>query len=384
MKSSTPASVVLIGASLWLCALPAVAGESQLQTRGYVEISGTSRTIETDSRVNPGNVLDLEETGGEGRVDFNLGWQHEGFRLFTEAYGTVDGRSGDADAHLYQGYLSYSSPSKRYFVRAGKVVPGWGVGQIWNPVRTFENRRDLIFPDQAIEGVLLGEAQVFFTSGSASVLILPPESSDGTWAYGLRASSSYRDLDYSLSLVGDEAGGLRTGLALSWVVGRLTWVGEAVVANRSEATFVDSGGVARVRGEGQRFSYVVGGNLPLPRDFLLVFEHYHDDEAFGRRELDAYWQHLPRNGALYNPFGNGRDNYFLGLSRLLLWRDSSLALNSFYNQKGAIGVLQLKGESQLSESLRLIVSYLYFEESSANPSVNLFGNSLQARLKWSF
>jgi hypothetical protein len=352
--------------------------------RGYDELVGSQDTIAAQSQLNPGNRLGLRSTSGANRMDVNAGLDYQGFRLFAESYGAFDLSGGGTAPRLYQGYVSYSTPDKASFLRAGKVVPGWGVGQIWNPVRTFENRRDLLFPDQAIEGVQLAEAQRFWNGGNVTVMALPPELKGQQWGYAARASSAYRTFDYSVSLFAGANGNLRPGLELSWVVSHLTLVAEGVELDHSQVLVVGPDGVARPRGKGERLNYVLGGNLTLPRNFLLAFEYFHDDEAYNRRELASFLTALPANAALYNAFGNGRDNFFLGVSRPFVWHDSSLALNSFYNPGSAVGVFQLKAESQLIWNFRLQLSLLQFTQAGSRTPVNLMSRALQARLKWSF
>jgi hypothetical protein len=268
------------------CCGSGVAQDFDLAYRGYAELVVDGYQPNRAAAVNPGNVLALPSRNAQAVADFVLSARQGPFKAVYEGYGLASQHGSDQPIKPYQQYVSMTSEDQAWFVRVGKVVPSWGVGQIWNPVRslTNEGRRDLISPSRAVEGVRLAQAQwIPDVQSSVSALFLPGDGARGR-GYALRYSSARGELDYALSVYGNEHSSRRAGLELSWVWGPATLVGEATWANRSDARYVAPDGTRRTRGDAAAVSYVLGTSVALPGERQLTFEYFHDADGFSRPE----------------------------------------------------------------------------------------------------
>lgn len=371
-------------AACWHAA--AVAQELELAYRGYAELVGDGYRVNRAAAANPDNVLGLRSSGVEAVGDVFLSAAYGNFSAAYEHYGTLARDGGGRQAKPYQAYVSVTSDDQAWFVRAGKVVPSWGVGQIWNPVRaiTNEGRRDLITPSRAVEGVSVVQLQhVLDADSSVSALVLPGE--DGrARGYALRYSSARNGIDYAVSVYGNERAARKAGLELSWILGPATLVGEATWANSSDAGVVRPGGGVEARGRGRRVSYVAGVSVVLPEDRQLTVEYFHDGEAYSRAENAEFVRALPASLGLYKPLGNGRDSVYAGLSQRILRNNSSIGLGAFHNVQSKVSMWRLSGETQLGGEVRLLVNVSRYREPCCRRAVNLYSTMLDARLRWSF
>lgn len=353
--------------------------------RGYLQYAAAHDTIDRGSVLNPGNALDLSSHRSRATLDLHASATRGGLRAVAEGYGQADLVRGDSDLDLYQGYLAWSSPDHRHFLRVGRAVLGWGTGQIWNPVRaiTSEAREDLVFPDEAVQGIDVLEARTTLAGATLTLLALAPDGGgDARWGYALRYADSAGQLDYALSVYSDLHGSQRVGGEFSLPLGRLTLVGEAVLADEGR------GAASRWAGTGPRdgatVSYVLGANVALPRDMLLIVEHYRDGAGMDTGQARRFREGLPADADRYQPFGNGRDHLYAGLSRQLGWRDGAATLGVFANGQSRSALLQGRLEAQLGEAARLQLSYLEYLEDADGTDVGYLDRSIEARVRVNF
>jgi len=372
-------ALLLLGATL------AHAQGIEWSQRGYVEAIATGFNVNRSAKANPDNALALPPSDAALQADYTLNAQAGRFKALLEAYGRTSRRHDDQTLRANQLYASVASDDERWYFRVGKLVPNWGVGNIWNPVRSITNeaRRDLVFPNQSVEGIDVAQMQVTLDADSSLSLLALPHESDRPAGLALRYSSAIGNFDYALSAYGDSKSTKRLGTELSWVLGPATFVGEAAWSSRSTAERVLPDG-SREQRPGSTFSYVIGSNVTLPRDYQFTAEYFHDGDGFSRQEFRSWTSTLPANLDLYNPLGNGRDNLYLGLQRRFLKNDSTLGVSLFHNLQSEVTAVQLHAETQLAPHARLIVTLSRYLEPAGGSQVNLYRSSLDVRLRASF
>jgi|CXWL01.1.fsa_nt_gi hypothetical protein len=354
------------------------AKETSFSHRGYVELFAEARDLADSptaerlgSGVDPHRVL--------ARADLALDLERGGFRAFAELFGSAAAETGGSQGRLYQGWLGWTRADRKVSLRAGKAGLGWGVGTVWNPVRTIEQQKDLLFSDTALAGENLAELRLFGDRGNLSLLVLPESGAADATEVALRGASSVGDVGLAVSGVFGERANHRFGLEATGVVGPFAWVGEALYRRRSERAFVAADSARRVRGDGEYLSWLVGFNVALPAEVLLIAELYHDDEGDSARESRQLADALPQNADLFDPLGRGRDRAFLGLSRRLPEIDGSLAANYFFDEASDTHTVQLRLEAHPVPDLQWTASVLRFAGAD-----RLDRMIYQLRLRWSF
>jgi hypothetical protein len=363
------------------------AQETEFLYRGYVEGVYDRYRLNGEAAANPGNRIGLPLAQRELVLDVVGSVSRGPLKAVVEGYGRAAHHgSSERQLRAHQAYVAASSEDDTWYVRVGKIVPSWGVGQIWNPVRalTNEGRRDLVMPNRAVEGIRLAQVQrTLSLQSSVSVLLLPGEDerSDG---YALRFSSALAGFDYAASVYGNSSGDRRAGLEMSWIIGRMSVVGELAWANRSVAQVVQPDGRLLRRTGNAGISYVLGVNMALPGDRQLTTEYFHDAEAFDRTEFGDFARTLPASFSLYKPLGNGRDTVYIGMTQSILRNNSSVGLGMFRNIQSGVTVLRVSAETQLWSDARLLLTASRYREPCCGPAVNVYDATFDARVRWSF
>jgi len=362
------------------------AQDTSANYRGYVEAVADRFQVNDEAAVNPGNRLGLAERQHELVLDVAASVSRGPFKAVLETYGRALDGGGGGSLRANQAYVSVLSGDDAWYIRAGKIVPSWGVGQIWNPVRalTNEGRRDLVLPNRSVEGISLVQVQRTLDLQSSVSLLLLPGEGERSAGYALRYSSALGDFDYAASLYGSQSGNRRAGLEMSWVVGALSVVSELAWANRSDAPTVQADGSLRLRDGSAGVSYVLGAGMALPGERQLTAEFYHDAEGFDRTGFARFARALPASFPLYKPLGNGKDTVYLGLTQSILRNNSSIGLGMFRNSQSGVTVLRLFAETQLWSDARLLLTATRYREPCCRASVNLFDATFDARVRWNF
>ena len=342
--------------------------------------------LNDEARANPDNHIGLPTQQRELVLNVVGNVEHGLFKAVVDAYGRAVHEGAGGTLRANQAYVAIASDDNAWYVRAGKVVPSWGVGQIWNPVRalTSEERRDLILPNRAVEGISLVQVQRTLGQQSTVSMLFLPGANDRRAGYALRYSSAVGDFDYAASLYGNHSGSRRAGLEMSLVFGAVSMVSELSWANRTEAWGVRSDGSQYQREGSAGISYVLGGSMALSGERQLTAEFYHDAEAFDRTQFGHFARALPSSFPLYKPLGNGKDTVYLGLSQAILRNNSSVGLGMFRNIQSGVTMLRLSVETQLWSDARLLLTASRYREPCCRPSVNVFDATFDARVRWSF
>jgi hypothetical protein len=351
---------------------------AELVTRGYVELFAEGRDL-ADSPAAEALGPGVDAHRALARADLALDYQNGGWRLFAELFGSAAFEEGGSSGRLYQGWAGWTRADRKLFLRAGKAGIGWGAATVWNPVRTIEQQKDLLFSDTALEGEELAEVRFYGDRGNLAAIQLPERTGERGALWALRGASSVGDVSLALSTVFGEDADHRFGLEVTGVVGPVAWVGEALYRRRSPREFVAADGERRERGAGSYLSWVLGGNVTLPADVLVVLEHYHDDEGDSAADSRRLRANLAENGDLFDPLGRGRDRTFLGVSKRLFELDGTLAANLFYDAASDTRTLQLRLEAHPLPDFQWTAVVLAFD----GPG-RLDRRIYQLRLRWSF
>jgi hypothetical protein len=370
-----------------LTSVAASAEDVAFEYRGYVESVFNSYAVNSDSKANPGNRLGLAADDSSLIIDFSFAAENGPFRLFVETYARASDEFQDQTAKPFQQYLSMTNEDQDWFFRVGKVVPNWGVGQIWNPVRALSNegRKDLIFPNRAIEGVWLTQAQHILDAESSITFLYFPMLGDTSDAgVALRYSSALDEFDYAISAYGNSSGTRRAGLEMSWLLGPASVVSELTFSDFSEAEFIDSDGSLSARGNDQSVSFLLGSSVALPQELQLTVEYFHNSDGFSKKEFDTFTNFLPANLSLYNALGNGKDSFYAGLSRRFIKNASTLGFSTFYNVQSDVSLLRIYADTQLTDQLGASLAISRYLEPCCRSSVNLYNSTVDARLRWNF
>ena len=356
------------------------------EARGNFDAFFSYYDLNSRTRSDPNNEFNIPETIQTDQLDFTVSGEESGFKVLLEGYGRYDSNGQSRSLMPYQLYVADSFDNGRWYFRVGKFLPNWGVGQLWNPVRgiTSEGQKDLVFPNDNIDGLRLAEVQyVLSLQTSMSLYALPPQNGNPS-GVALRLSSSIDDFDYALSAYRNNRDGNKAGLEWSYVVGPATLLGEFAYSNQSNAIVVMPDGSWQERGFGTTKSYVLGGNTMLPGDYLLLLEYYHDDDAYNKSEYNAFANQLPSDIDLLNPLGNGKDTVYAGITKHLLQSSSSISFGAFHNYQSAVSLYQIRFETQILKQVGLLVMYGRYDQQSHLPTVNIYRTTLDVRLRWNF
>lgn len=371
-----------------ICGAGFAFGDEQpvLDAHGYLQGAASYWNLNESSAANPGNAMELPSYMGSLQGDITFSSVRDSSKIVLQLDGKAAKNEEPYSVKAFQLFASTATVDGSWFFQIGKFIPNWGVGQLWNPVRelTSERRKDLIFPNDAIQGIRVAQAQyVIDIQSSVSALLLPGGNGENA-GLALRLSSAISDFDYALSTFNDARGGHKFGLEWSWVAGPATLLGEVASSNRSAAIVVGDNNVEQSRGSGYRTSYVLGTNVALPGDSQFMAEFYHDDDAYSQSEFNAFSSYLPANGTLLNPLGNGRDTVFASLTKRIAHHHTSFTASAFHNIQSALSLLQARVTTELISQLDLDVVLGHYIVAADHPPVSLFRNTLDLRLRWNF
>lgn len=367
---------------LLLCASTALAEPVSL--RGYVEGVADNLGLNQGQAVWQSVPKTPTETY-QAVADATLGLHYDELEAVIEGYTSAGQHTASVPPRAYQAYATYTSPGKEVFLKAGKSIPSWGVGQIWNPVRgiTNEGRRDLVFPGRAIEGIYLLQGQYVLSENASVSAYVFPKREQRPAGQAIRVTSAIDDFDYAVSVYQGEGGARRAGAEFSWVLGPASVVAELAWSNRADGLAVAPDGARLATGR-DALSYVLGTNIALPDDFQLSLETYHNGQGFTASQARAFASHLLRNLDLYNPLGNGQDNLFASISRHFTKRNSTLSLAAFHNVQSEVTVLRLGADTRVLSGCTLSLSVSRYFEQQRTHQINLYSHILDLRLRRPF
>lgn len=353
---------------------------------GYLQGAASYWNLNSSSAANPENIMGLPTSMGAVQGDATFSVERDASKFVLQLDGKAAKNEAAYPVKAFQLFASTATADGSWFFQIGKFIPNWGVGQLWNPVRelTSERRKDLIFPNDAIEGIRVAEVQyVIDVKSSVSALFLPGGDGENS-GLALRLSSAFDDFDYALSAFSDARGGHKFGLEWSWVAGPATLLGEVTASNGSTATVVAADGTQQARSPGYRSSYVFGTNFALPENMQFMAEYYHDSDAFSQSEFNSFSANLPADSALLNPLGNGRDTVFASLSKRIARHHTTLTASAFHNFQSALSLYQARATTELASQLDLDVVAGHYAVAADHASVSLFRNTLDLRLRWNY
>jgi hypothetical protein len=369
-----------------LMARPVWAEDGPLAYRGNVTGVASSFAINNAAAANPNNVLALPGDYEQVQFDMVLNAKRGKWTAQVEGFGKWSHNTADQHLRPYQAWMSLASEDDVWYARVGKAVPSWGVGQIWNPVRslTNEQRRDLILPSGAVKGVNLAQLQYVVDDESSVSAFAFPAEDQRAGGYALRYSGAHGTFDYALSVYANGDGARRAGTELSWATGTVTWVAEATYANRNEVPLIGPGGKRVPRSAESGISYVIGASVVLPANVTGTWEYYHDATGYSASQNRAFAATLTRNLDLYNPLGNGNDTLYAGLTKQILTNNSAIGTSFFHNIQSRVGLWRVHGETQLFDTARLSVDIDRYLQGGNGPELNFYHFVVRAQLRWSF
>lgn len=353
--------------------------------RGYVELTADRYGINRSAAANQMNWMGLPDRRLALAADATFSVRVGGFNSVLEAYSAAGENLSAYPPQSLQKYLSYTSADKSLFIRAGQVVPNWGVGQIWNPVRDISNegRRDVIFNNRAIRGMDLAQIQWVMSENSSLSAYYFPARTGRPAGPAMRFASAISDFDYALTLFRGTGEKYRLGAEFSWVLGSAGIVTEVVWSDRNEVSAISPIG-AGIHEPGRRLSYVIGANVALPNEFNLNIEVYRNGWGFTKDQSKSFSRYLPANMDLYNPLGNGQKNLYAGLGRHFVQGDSMVTLSAFHNIESAVTMVRASMETRIGKHAKASISLSHYAEPPRDRLINLYRNMVDLRILWSF